>query len=123
MRSLIFVLVLFLVTVGCVIWIDLSIDARLSDIITQCEDIESVNNVEDAEKTFDNVNKKWQSIRKALFAVLNHADIDVVDYAVEMLGAAIESGDIEKIRLNACSLKYYLDDMLDTETLSLSNIL
>ena len=123
MRSLIFVLVLFLVTVVCVIWIDVTIDARLSDIITQCEEIESTHNVEDAEKTFDNVNKKWQSIRKALFAVLNHADIDVVDYAVEMLGAAIESGDIDKIRLNACSLSYYLDDMLDTETLSLSNIL
>lgn len=123
MRSLIFVLVLFAVTVVCVIWIDLSIDARLSDIITQCEEIESANDVEEAEKMFDNVNKKWQSIRKALFAVLNHSDIDVVDYAVEMLGAAIESGDIDKIRLNACSLSYYLDDMLDTETLSLSNIL
>ena len=123
MKSLIFVLALFIVMVSCVIWIDLSIDARLSDIITQCEDIESANDVEEAEITFDNVNKKWQSIRKALFAVLNHSDIDVVDYAVEMLGAAIESGDIEKIRLNACSLKYYLDDMLDTETLSLSNIL
>ena len=123
MRSLIFVLVLFLVTVGCVIWIDFSIDARLSDIITQCEEIESTHNVEEAEKMFDNVNKKWQSIRKSLFAVLNHSDIDVVDYAVEMLGAAIESGDIDKIRIKACSLKYYLDDMLDTETLSLSNIL
>ena len=123
MRSLIFVLVLFAVTVVCVIWIDVAIDTRLSEIITQCEEIESTHNVEDAEKMFDNVNKKWQSIRKALFAVLNHADIDVVDYAVEMLGAAIETGDIEKIRLNACSLSYYLDDMLDTETLSLSNIL
>lgn len=123
MRSLIFVLVLFLMTVGCVIWIDVAIDARLSEIITQCEKIESARDTKEAEKTFDNVNKKWQSIRKALFAVLNHSDIDVVDYAVEMLGAAIKSGDIEKIRINACSLKYYLDDMLDTETLSLSNIL
>ena len=123
MRSLIFVLALFAVTVGCVIWIDIAIDEKVSEIITQCEKIESARDTKEAEKAFDDVNKKWRSIRKALFAVLNHADIDVVDYAVEMLGAAIETGDIEKIRLNACSLSYYLDDMLDTETLSLSNIL
>lgn len=123
MRSLIFALALFAVTVGCVIWIDVAIDEKVSEIITQCEKIELARDTKEAEKAFDEVNKKWRSIRKALFAVLNHSDIDVVDYAVEMLGAAIETGDIEKIRLNACSLSYYLDDMLDTETLSLSNIL
>ena len=123
MKSLIFVLALFFVTIGCVVWIDLSFEARMNEIILQCEKIESASDISEAKQAFDDVSEKWHSMRKVLFAVLNHTDIDTVDYAVEMLEFAIDSGDIDKIRLGACSLGYYLDDMLDTEMLSLSNIL
>ena len=123
MKSLIFVLVLFAVTIGAVIWIDFALDAKISNIVVLCEEIENTDDASKAKEAFDDVNEKWHSVRKWLFAVLNHSDIDIVDYAVEMLRFAVDAGDIDKIRLNACSLKYYLDDMLDTETLSLSNIL
>ena len=123
MKSLIFVLALFAVTIGAVIWIDFALDAKISNIVVLCEEIENTDDASKIKDAFDDVNEKWHSVRKWLFAVLNHSDIDIVDYAVEILKFAVEAGDIDKIRLNACSLKYYLDDMLDTETLSLSNIL
>ena len=123
MKSLIFVLALFAVTIGAVIWIDFALDAKISNIVVLCEEIENTDDASKAKEAFDDVNEKWHSVRKWLFAVLNHSDIDIVDYAVEILRFAVEAGDIDKIHLNACSLKYYLDDILDTETLSLSNIL
>ena len=111
MRSLIFVLVLFAVTIGAVVWIDLGLEREIGDIALLCEKIECADDVYQAKDAFDDVNEKWHAIRKGLFAVLNHSDIDIVDYAVEMLRFAVEAGDIDKIHLNACSLKYYLDDI------------
>ena len=98
----------------------------IDDIVKMCDElIEEVDN-EDWNKIipiFDEINSKWLNFRSVLFILLNHADIDNVDFALIELNSMIEAKELSHVKNYAENLKFYMDELLDTEEISLENIL
>lgn len=126
MKNLIVAISIFAVMLGGIIAIDLNMDKNITSIMKMCDElIESVDN-EDWEKiqdTYNKINSKWTDYRYVLFLLLNHADIDNVDFTMTELSSMIEQQEIPHVKNYAENLKFYFDELLDTEIISWENIL
>ena len=123
MKSVIGVSVAMVIAVVAIIIMNGKINTEINGIIDICERIDLCDDVEQATSLTDDVVHQWSSIRGMLFAVLHHSDIDSVDLAMEVLLSAVEAADIDRIKAAVDTLAYHLGDLLDTEQLSLENIL
>lgn len=123
MKNVIGVSVAMVIAVVAIIIMNGKINTEINGIIDICERIDLCDDAEQATSLTDDVVHQWSSIRGMLFAVLHHSDIDSVDLAMEVLLSAVEAADIDRIKAAVDTLAYHLEDLLDTEQLSLENIL
>ena len=109
-----------------IIAVDVVMKKNIDEMLVLCDElIEEVDN-EDWNKIipiFDEINSKWLNFRSVLFILLNHADIDNVDFALIELNSMIEAKELSHVKNYAENLKFYMDELLDTEEISLENIL
>lgn len=123
MKKLICVTALLAFMTSGIIWCDIAMNKKVDTLLELCYNIKNSNDLNYINSTFDTLNEKWQTLRDKLFMALHHADIDSVDYAVTKLAYSLKTADFEKIYGEVDSLIYYFDDLLDTETFSIMNIL
>lgn len=123
MKKLICVTALLAIMTGGIICCDIAMNKKVEALIELCDKIEKSDDFEYIRKTADELKNEWYVLRNKLFMALHHADIDNVDYAVTRLDYALKAGDFEKVQSEVDSLIYYLDDLLDTEIFSITNIL
>lgn len=123
MKNLIFVTALMvLMTVG-IIWCDAAMNKKVDTLLELCDMINNSNDIDGIKDTVEELNCEWYKFRNKLFMALHHSDIDSVDHAVTKLNYALKTADIDNIYGAVDSLIYYLDDLLDTEIFSITNIL
>lgn len=126
MKNLIITLSIFAAVLAGILSINIIMSKKTDELLILCEQLtekSETNNQESIKALYDDINSKWQSLRKILFFVLNHTDIDSVDLALTELSYAIKQNDIPCITEYAEKLKFYIDELLDTEEVSWENIL
>ncbi len=118
MKNVIIAIVIFALTVVLILFADFyaykKID-KVSEIIMKIKDEGEIYRYNEAKA-------EWEKARGFLFMILNHQDIDNADLAFADLEEAKDSGEDYQINLAAGRLLFYLDDLLDTERISHSNI-
>lgn len=123
LKKLICVTALLALMTGGIIWCDIAMNKKVDTLLELCCNIKNSNDLQYINSTFNTLDEKWHDLRNKLFMALHHADIDSVDYAVTKLEYSLKTADFEKIYSEVDSLIYYLDDLLDTEVFSITNIL
>ena len=126
MKNLIIALCIFAVTLAGIIVTDIIMKNNADEILVLCDKLieETQNNDWDKiNSAYESINLKWKDSKQLLFFVLNHTDIDNVDFALNELKCAIDEKDSSYIKNYAQNLKFYVDELLDTEDISWENIL
>lgn len=126
MKNLIIALCLFAIMLGGIIALDEVMKCKVDEMITLCDELVSEVDNEDWDRIipiYEDINKKWLDFRDILFLVLNHADIDNVDFAMIELNSMIEARELPHVKNYAENLKFYMDELLDTEEISWENVL
>lgn len=123
MKKLICVTALLAIMTGGIVWCDIAMNKKVDVLLELCDKIENSDDFEYIQITVNELKNEWYVLKDKLFMALHHADIDNVDYAVTRVDYALKTADIEEIYSEVDSLIYYLDDLLDTEIFSITNIL
>lgn len=126
MKNLIIACCLFAVTLAGIITLDIVMKNKVDEIIRLCDElIEEVDN-EDWNKIipiYEDIHSRWAKFRTTLFLTLNHADIDNVDFTIVELNSMIEARELSHVKNYAENLRFYIDELLDTEDIGWENIL
>ncbi len=125
MKNLILAIAVFAVMLGGVILVDVMMENKMNDMISECDVlIAEVDNGDwDAiQMHYDNISLEWYEFRDTLFLLVNHTDIDNVDFAMIELNSMIEAKELSHVKNYAENLKFYMDELLDTEDVSWENI-
>lgn len=126
MKNLVAAICIFLIMLGGIIAIDIDMNNRIemledlcSELITQVDN----ENWTEINAIYSKIEQKWNKDRKIFFLVLNHSDIDNVDFTFVELSSMIESQELPHVKNYAENLKFYISELLDTEEISWENIL
>lgn len=126
MKNLIIAIALFAVMTVGIVAIDIVMKNNVDEMIQLCDELITEVDNENWDRIiqiFDSLNEKWMSFRNVLFLVLNHADIDNVDFALTEVNSMIEARELSHVKNYAENLKFYMDELLDTEDICWENIM
>lgn len=126
MKNLIITVCIFAATLALITVTDVAMKKNSDELLSLCEqltDNAESNNIDGIKSIYDNISDKWNSERRLLFFMLNHAEIDNIDFILSELSYGIKENNTDIIIELTEKLKFYIDELLDTEVISLENIL
>lgn len=126
MKNLIITVCIFAATLAFIIVTDIAMKKSNDELLSLCEqltDNAEINDIDGIKSSYDNISNKWKSSRQLLFFVLNHTDIDNIDLIFSDLSCGIKEKNTDLIIELTEKLKFYIDELLDTEVISWENIL
>lgn len=126
MKNLIITVCIFAATLMLIIVTDISMKKSTDELLVLCEqltDNAEKNNIAGIQSSYDNIRNKWNSERRLLFFVLNHTEIDNIDFILKELSGSVKEKNTDLTIELTEKLKFYIDELLDTEVISWENIL
>lgn len=126
MKHLIIASCIFAFVLGVTIVSETIMENNTKELITLSKELQYTVSNENEIRTgeiLNEIEEGWEKVKKPLLLVLNHNDVDNVDMALMLTRASVAEWDKDICYQNASLLCFYLDELLDTEKLSLENIL
>ena len=125
MKILITAILIFAIICGVCIYCDICLNNIIKDINKQIDSIHSsvkAGNLKNAESTFHNLKKSWDSKEKFVQIQTEHNELDIINEQIAVISSHFDHNEYDEFYETLYKLEYFLNHITEKKKLNLNTI-
>ena len=108
--------------IGEIIWVS-NIAENIESQISEIEETVSIGNLENAISFAEQISSQWNKSHNKLAIFVDHKSLEDIDQSMEIMEVSLSTLNLYQFYIETSKIKSSINDLVDTETPSIYNIL